>query len=51
MDESTQEYLKRTATPVLHRDLKSELQCLDPDKDSETVIGYYLPENQQYIDD
>ena len=55
MNAETQEYLKRIATPVLQRDLKPELRCLDTDKDgekdSETVIGYYLPEDQQYIGD
>jgi hypothetical protein len=39
--------LKIFATPVLQRDLKPELQETEP-KDSETVIGYYLPEDPQY---
>lgn len=48
-DEVT-EYLKQCATPVLFRDLNPDLQTLSPGVDSETVVGFYLAEDEYYID-
>lgn len=46
------ERLKAAGTPVLLRDLNPQLQAIEQEdgpKDSETVVGYYLPDDKQYI--
>ena len=49
--EEAWEILVATGTPVLLRDLNLTLQKLEGNKDPETVMGYYLPEEKQYIQD